>query len=64
VIQKLMQQLAKVRQAQLEQNSTPIGSPDISYEAGRRVGVIQGMSQYQTAINTFIADTDEKDKEL
>ena len=63
MLQKLMQKLAVLRLRALEENSRPIDG-DVAYEAGRRIGVLQGMDRTHQAINAFIADADKKDGDL
>lgn len=65
MIQKLIQHLDQVKYAQQRAALTPIGAGvDVAYEAGRRIGVIQGIDTVMTAIVAFIADSNTKDKEL
>jgi hypothetical protein len=63
MLQKLLQKLAALRQHQLEVNASPI-TGDVAYEAGRRLGVIQGVTLATKTIHDFIADTDQRDGDL
>lgn len=66
MIQRILQGLAAVRQAQLEKCAVPMSGPGdmYAYEAGRRIGVMQGIALTTQAITTVLKDTDEKDKDL
>ena len=49
----------------LTQGLQPISAGvDVAYEAGRRIGVIQGMDTLIKAMNEFEADKDAKDGDL
>jgi hypothetical protein len=43
---------------------TPMNVPDIAYEAGRRIGVNQGMDMMLKAAIEFFTDAEAKDTEL
>jgi hypothetical protein len=64
MIQKLMQHIDRVRLRYANECTTPIGANDVSYEAGRRIGVVQGIDQTLLAIKQWVANSDEKDKDL
>ena len=66
MLQKMLQQLATLRQRNLELNATPITGlgVDVAYEAGRRLGVVQGITSATHTIHEFLADTNEKDTDL
>lgn len=62
---KLFDHLIKVRTVNVMSGLQSI-SPgmDIAYEAGRRIGVREGMDTILTAYTNFNAEKDDKEKDL
>lgn len=65
MIQALAQHLDRMISFASRQGMQPI-SPgmDIAYEAGRRIGVVQGMEQSKKALFEFHEQTESKEKDL
>lgn len=65
MIQKLYAHLVKVRTVAVMNGLQSISvGVDIAYEAGRRIGVREGMDTMLQAFNDFNNDQDKKDSKL
>lgn len=65
MIQALAQYFDRMIAVAAKNGLAPISAGvDIAYEAGRRIGVIQGMEQAKKALFEFNEHQDDKDKDL
>jgi hypothetical protein len=62
--QKLIQHMERLAHSTKLNGWTPMNVPDIAYEAGRRIGVNQGMDMMLKAAIEFFTDAEAKDTEL
>lgn len=63
--QKIVQAMRQLITVTKLNGWTPISAGvDAAYEAGRRIGVIQGMELAQKHINDTLADSEADDKDL
>jgi len=63
VISDILKELDKVSQRCLTECAQPIGDK-IEYEAGRRIGVVQGVARARQAIIDWRSRDDDKEKDL
>jgi hypothetical protein len=65
MIADLSKELDKLALRILQENSQPYGAGvDIAYEAGRRIGMAQGVQRARQALIDFHSRDDEKDNDL
>lgn len=65
MIQELFNYLSKVRMSSALNSFGQISAgSDVSYEAGRRIGVIQGMDVMLKSFQDFQQDKDKRNKDL
>lgn len=65
MIQKLAQYFDRMITVASRNGLQPISAGvDIAYEAGRRIGIIQGMEQAKKALFEFNEQAEDKEKEL
>ena len=65
MLQRILQSISALRLHELEAGSKPIGDGlNIAYEAGRRIGVRQGIDKVVLVINDVLKDKDAKDGDL
>lgn len=65
MIQALAQYFDRMIAVAAKNGLQPISAGvDIAYEAGRRIGIIQGMEQSKQALFEWHKQSDDKDKDL
>ncbi len=63
MIADILQELDKLAQRSLTECAQPISSK-VQYEAGRRIGIVQGIARARQAIIDAQSRDDDKDKDL
>jgi hypothetical protein len=63
VLQKLLAELDKCAAQALKESGQPI-SKLVSYEAGRRIGMVQGIARARQQLVDFYSKDSAKDKDL